>query len=366
MNQVKQLPLDQIEASADVQARAAMDDEAIEDYAEAFREQRELPPVVVYFDDQTNWLADGFHRLAAAKLLGWKRIKAEVRRGDQRDALLHSASSNTTHGLRRSNADKRRAVGILLADAEWSKWSSREIARRCGVSESFVRSVRESICAPCADAPGPRLVERDGQTYEMDTSNIGKANDLGQPNDAAGSDCGEPRSEPGNAEVVPVAVAEAVAVETGSSPPEPLPVAEPAPAVARPSGPPELVREVVHDALGRPVPDGLIEVFRNLTEFRSIMQLIGSVKRRVSDLTAGYRPGAECLRPNAQVVNADLDNAQKAIRFNAPYAVCPQCEGYRCKGKDSLCQGLGWLREDQYGRLSDQQKHGGEFPGQAA
>jgi hypothetical protein len=52
----------------------------------------------------------------------------------QRDALLYSISSNAEHGLPRSNADKRKAVRLLLADAEWGKWSDRESARRCQVS----------------------------------------------------------------------------------------------------------------------------------------------------------------------------------------------------------------------------------------
>lgn len=44
--------------------------------------------------------------------------------------------------LRRTNEDKRRAVLKLFADAEWVKWSDREIAEKCGVSHSFVSSLR--------------------------------------------------------------------------------------------------------------------------------------------------------------------------------------------------------------------------------
>jgi hypothetical protein len=52
----------------------------------------------------------------------------------QQDALLYSISSNAEHGLPRSNADKRKAVRLLLADAEWGQWSDRESARHCQVS----------------------------------------------------------------------------------------------------------------------------------------------------------------------------------------------------------------------------------------
>jgi hypothetical protein len=40
--------------------------------------------------------------------------------------------------LRRSNADRRRAVMALLKDEEWSGWSDREIARRCRVGHVLV------------------------------------------------------------------------------------------------------------------------------------------------------------------------------------------------------------------------------------
>jgi len=33
--------------------------------------------------------------------------------------LLYAVGSNATHGLRRSNADKRRAAQMLLEDPEW-------------------------------------------------------------------------------------------------------------------------------------------------------------------------------------------------------------------------------------------------------
>jgi hypothetical protein len=60
----------------------------------------------------------------------------------QQDALLYS-SSNAEHGRPRTNADKRKAVRLLLADAEWGQWSDREIARHCQVSQWFVSRLRK-------------------------------------------------------------------------------------------------------------------------------------------------------------------------------------------------------------------------------
>ena len=64
--------------------------------------------------------------------------------GSRRDAILYSVGANQAHGLRRSNADKRKAVMTLLGDEEWSQWSNREIGRRCGVSPEFVNRLRKS------------------------------------------------------------------------------------------------------------------------------------------------------------------------------------------------------------------------------
>jgi len=91
-----------------------------------------------------NWLADGFHRFLAPRAAGLSEFPADVRPGTERDALLFSISCNGTHGLPRTNTDKHQAVTLLLADAQWSQLSDREIARRCQVSHKFVQEVRRS------------------------------------------------------------------------------------------------------------------------------------------------------------------------------------------------------------------------------
>ena len=75
------------------------------------------------------WLADGFHRLAAVKKEGTGFIPVEIHPGTRRDAVLYSVGANATHGLPRTNADKRRAVLILLQDEEWAAWSDGMIAK---------------------------------------------------------------------------------------------------------------------------------------------------------------------------------------------------------------------------------------------
>lgn len=137
------LHLDAIRIDGGTQCRAELDDGAVADYAAAIRSGADFPSVVVFFDGKHYWLADGFHRYHAHKHAGAIEINADVRNGTKRDAVLFSVGANAVHGLRRSNADKRKAVETLLRDKEWGRWSDREIAKACGVTHPFVASIRE-------------------------------------------------------------------------------------------------------------------------------------------------------------------------------------------------------------------------------
>lgn len=95
----------------------------------------------------------------------------------KRDAVLYSVGANSTHGLPRTNIDKRKAVMTLLEDGEWSQWSNREIARQCAVDEGTVRKYRNELTAeiPQSGDASPRTyTNKHGTTSTMNTENIGK------------------------------------------------------------------------------------------------------------------------------------------------------------------------------------------------
>lgn len=149
------LPISAIRTDGGTQMRAGLNEVAIHDYLIDMIQAGgwgSFPPVTVYHDGQDHWLADGFHRLAAYRLIATPRdadgpipcAPAIVLAGTQRDAVLHAAGANASHGLRRSNADKRRAVLTLLSDPEWARWSDREIARRCRVDHGTVAELRRA------------------------------------------------------------------------------------------------------------------------------------------------------------------------------------------------------------------------------
>ncbi len=129
------------------QVRAAKDPGTVRDYAEAMHEGATFPPVVLFQEGLNYWLADGFHRVEAATLAGLQEISADVHQGTLRDALVCALASNSSHGLRMTNADKRKVVGMALDDGEMSEWSDREIGRWVGVSNRFVSNMRaERVC----------------------------------------------------------------------------------------------------------------------------------------------------------------------------------------------------------------------------
>lgn len=163
--------LSAIRVDGGTQTRAQIDEATVNDYAESMQAGTVFPAVVVFYDGATYWLADGFHRVAAATQAGLTEISAEVRQGTQRDAILHSVGANAAHGLRRTNADKRRAVERLLRDEEWGRWSDREIARRCAVSNRFVSNMRQQLSVNGSQIE--RKAERSGTVYTMNTEQIG-------------------------------------------------------------------------------------------------------------------------------------------------------------------------------------------------
>jgi hypothetical protein len=127
-----------------LQSRTEINEDTVSDYADAIANGAEFPAVLVYFDGISYYLTDGYHRVLAHKRAQKVSILCDVVQGTMRDAILHSTGVNSKHGMRRTYADKRKAVMTLLDDFEWSDWSNSEIARRCGVSTPFVANLRDS------------------------------------------------------------------------------------------------------------------------------------------------------------------------------------------------------------------------------
>jgi len=169
-----QLNLHQIRTDGGTQPRAALHQDVILEYQEQMEAGIAFPSPTVFFDGQEYWLADGFHRhAAAAGAFPGKPIECEVRQGTQGDAQWFSYSANQSHGLRRSNEDKQRAVRAALAHPKAATLSNIQLAQHCGVDEGTVRKYRQNASSEFPKI-ATRQVTRGGTTYQQNTANIGQ------------------------------------------------------------------------------------------------------------------------------------------------------------------------------------------------
>lgn len=143
------------------QIRAGLDEDTVQEYTDLIKAGVKFPPIGVYQEGPLQegtpfWLWDGFHRVEAYSRAGVERVHVEFRSGNRRDALRAACGANADHGLKRSNADKRRAVETFLSDPEWQQWSDGAIAKETNVSRQTVTNIRSEL----AISPvGPRVVK---------------------------------------------------------------------------------------------------------------------------------------------------------------------------------------------------------------
>lgn len=165
---MKTIALDKIRIDGGTQMRAEINRDVVKEYVEKMEAGEKFPPVDAFDDGENVWLADGFHRYHAAVYKGDELIAADVRQGTLRDAILFAVGANGAHGLPRTNADKRRAVEALLADAEWQRNSATWLAEKAGVSVPFASQLKQSLLTVNSGS----VLARDGRT--MNTTNIGR------------------------------------------------------------------------------------------------------------------------------------------------------------------------------------------------
>lgn len=179
------IELSKVRIDGELQPRAELNQDTIAEYAEAYKSGANLPPVTLFFDGSSYWLADGFHRYNAARDAGRTTIYEEIIPGTLRDAILYSLSANSKHGLRRSNADKKKAVKTLLDDPEWSMWPQAKIAETCGVTREYVNRVcSEFVTCDRSQVSAPqerKYTTKHGTTAIMNTANIGRKNGAAKP-----------------------------------------------------------------------------------------------------------------------------------------------------------------------------------------
>ncbi|MGK7882836.1 MAG: ParB N-terminal domain-containing protein [Crocosphaera sp.] len=194
-DEIIHLDLEEVRRDGGTQPRTKIDLQHIKRLEQQMEDGQEIEPVVVFYDGESYWLADGFHRWNAHRNQEEPTIRGIVHQGSRRDAVLYSVGANADHkpALPRSRADKRKAVLTLLQDPQWKQWSDRQIARVCKVDHKTVGKIRKSLTGDFPSDPTTSLtaevpsdedeaINEDLRTYRtkhgtiatMNTANIGK------------------------------------------------------------------------------------------------------------------------------------------------------------------------------------------------
>ncbi len=182
--ETRALSLDSINIYGGTQARISTNDDAIASYADEMAQGAVFPPIVVYYDGATHWLADGFHRYLAVKRNGGDTIASEVHAGGRTDALRHALGANVTNGVYRNNADKRNAVEIALE--EWPDLANPALAEICRVSPELVRKCRGELVQSGRLGQRETVTGRDGKEYPTQIQRQPRGQSEGRSSDGEG------------------------------------------------------------------------------------------------------------------------------------------------------------------------------------
>ena len=181
----KMLDLDKVIVRREFQPREdGVNADHVEGFRETIRSGKKIPdlPLVYLVRGEGAVLVRGHHQVEAAKLEGKTQWQFQVMEGPWSEAVIAAACSNSTpeHAtgpLRMTNADKRRAVGMIMDVAP--RMSVKDIVAKMGglVSDQLVYDMkRERRIATGEIVPdeegGDRLAPRVGRPPAV--SNIGK------------------------------------------------------------------------------------------------------------------------------------------------------------------------------------------------
>ena len=157
---IREVPLDDLVLDPNLNLRDRLDDFTVERYADSWDR---LPPITVYSIEDRLLVADGFHRHAAAVMLGKRTIRAEIIEGTFTDALDFVSSVNLFHGLPLTRAERRRAVEVKLKLHH--DWSDRRMAEELAVSRELVAKIRRQLIESRQIPNLPGRVGADGKLY---------------------------------------------------------------------------------------------------------------------------------------------------------------------------------------------------------
>ena len=310
---IRSLQIVTITRDSTMQPREQINQNAVHEYAEAFRAGAKPDPIGVVTDGETHWVWDGFHRIAAFEELGRASIDCNVTEGTRLDAIRLSLGANAHHGQRRTNEDKRRAVLRALSVPEWNEgehaWTLQKIADECAVSTFLVKEVRDQLLDSQNSTDPPKKVKgKDGKSYPSKKPRKAKS----EPQDGTATQDVEAAPQDGEGEATP-----------GRQEADP----------------------VRHDSVGNVLPGSLYVTFDSVSTYKDLDSRLDGVIRLVTSLSE--QVGGEWLRSPSKSILQRLREARQDIKYAMPYALCPSCNGKGC----NHCVNRGYVGKDLHERL---------------
>lgn len=168
---MQKLKLTEIRTDGGTQARASLNQDQVNEYAQQMQDGDKFPPVIVFSDGSDNWLADGFHRYFASRQIGSLEIEAEIREGTVDDATLYAFGATAKRGMTFTKEDYKHIVSRMMQHPVWGKWSTRKMADHIGCTAMMISRVKSLL----EEAPKTVSYTRNGKEKTMDVSSIGKA-----------------------------------------------------------------------------------------------------------------------------------------------------------------------------------------------
>lgn len=170
---IERIPIDKLTLDSELQMREeGINEDVVADYRDVYLTGTLLPPPVVFKVGDQNLVADGFQRVTAASAAGLADLPCQIKQGTRRDALKFALLANAKHGLKRTVADKQKAVKKCLFDEEWGRLSDRQISEMCGVSNQMVSTLRKELEDSGQLSKFDTLTGADGKEYPRERSNL--------------------------------------------------------------------------------------------------------------------------------------------------------------------------------------------------
>lgn len=327
--EIKQHFIDKIDLKHSPVVRAEMNDDAVENYADAYRTKKNMPPCVLFETAQGALLvADGRHRIAGMTKAGVKLTRFEVYKGTYEDCTKFALGCNTSHGVQRTNADKR--IAVRLALQTFPKISNAQIAEIAAVGDDMVAGIRKELEGIKSIPQAEKRTGRDGKNYDPSANSSHRKTTTAEPKNHENK--GKPEDSKN-----PNPVPSRPASNGSSHQADALPVHR--------------------DETGYPIPEGILSLWQRRCEVTVLLEQLDSIKKRVS---AALAEGKEKERDPifAEVRNTiltDFANLKMQINRAVPYAVCPYCQG-KLTDNCTFCSHRGFVSESLFRTISEDLK----------